>query len=156
MNERLREELMMMNSLDSELALSENSSARYVLRGSFHANGVQLHLNAINERTIAINERTIAEHKYNRSRNRHKPNMKLMHDRHEGYDSFLREIQNTFSDQNTVLSYRIVDGDTTANVESNLPNKRLNYLLPIDGPNNFVIKRQSTSEITVQDQHTNT
>ncbi|KAF9992999.1 hypothetical protein BGZ79_002408 [Entomortierella chlamydospora] len=35
-------------------------------------------------------------------------------------------------------------------------NKRPNYLLPIDESGNFVIKRQSTSEITARDQLTST
>ncbi|KAF9995096.1 hypothetical protein BGZ80_007610, partial [Entomortierella chlamydospora] len=81
----------------SQSDLPENSSDRYVLRGSFRTNGVQLHLNAINTRVIA-------DRKYSRSENRHKPDMKLMHDPCEGYDSYLREVQNVFPDRNAVLS----------------------------------------------------
>ncbi|KAF9172712.1 hypothetical protein BGX21_004886 [Mortierella sp. AD011] len=52
----------------------------------FHASGVHFNLNAINSRAIA-------EHKYKRPENRHKPNVKLMHDRREGYGCYLREAQ---------------------------------------------------------------
>ncbi|KAF9162499.1 hypothetical protein BGX20_001699 [Mortierella sp. AD010] len=38
--------------------------------------------------------------------------MKLMHDPHEGYDSYLREVQNVFPDRNAVLS---VFGDNSTN-----------------------------------------
>ncbi|KAF9995069.1 hypothetical protein BGZ80_003167 [Entomortierella chlamydospora] len=211
--------------------LSENSSDRYVLRGSFRINGVQLHLNAINTRVIT-------ERKYSRSENRHKPDMELTHNPREGYDSHLCEVQNMFPDRNAVLS---VSGDDSANknrpwvdidvlahdlgegftvrsfdylvtgvnefytskmcpncersgthptdfvgsitirqlfcegcktyfhrdemAASNMvnaicsqlqKNKRPNYVLPIDESGKFVIKRQSTSEITARDQHTST
>ncbi|KAG0001585.1 hypothetical protein BGZ80_006158, partial [Entomortierella chlamydospora] len=81
MKERLNEVYKDLSAYQSEL--SENSSARYVLCGSFHTNGVQLYLDAINTRVIA-------EHKYIRSENRHKSDMKLMLDHRIGYGSYLR------------------------------------------------------------------
>ncbi|KAF9340645.1 hypothetical protein BGX26_008922, partial [Mortierella sp. AD094] len=71
----------------------------------FRTDGLQLHLNAINTRIIA-------EHKYSWAENRHKPDMNLMHDPREGYDCYLREVQNMFPDKNAVLS---IFGDNSTN-----------------------------------------
>ncbi|KAF9338780.1 hypothetical protein BGX26_009573, partial [Mortierella sp. AD094] len=84
--------------------LSKNSSVRYVLRGSFRTNGVRLHLNAIKTRIFA-------EHN-SWAEDRHKPDMNLMHDPREGYDCYLRKVQNMFPDKNAVLS---IFGDNSTN-----------------------------------------
>ncbi|KAG0197277.1 hypothetical protein BGX31_004955, partial [Mortierella sp. GBA43] len=68
-----------------------NGAIRYVLRGGFLTNGVQLQLRAINTRVFG-------RHKYATAQNRHSPTMALMHDPREGYNAYLREIRNHFPD----------------------------------------------------------
>ncbi|KAF8949097.1 hypothetical protein BGZ46_005205 [Entomortierella lignicola] len=68
---------------------------RYVLRSSFRTNGLQLQLNAINKRILA-------KHKYSATESRRKPDIMLMHNPREGYDSYLTEVRNVFPDKNTV------------------------------------------------------
>ncbi|KAF9992543.1 hypothetical protein BGZ79_002965, partial [Entomortierella chlamydospora] len=106
MKEHLNEVYQKPSEGQSELPENEskNSPVRYILRGSFRTNGVQLHLDAINTRIIA-------EHKYNQSENCHKPDMKLMHAPRGGYDNYLREVQNMPPDQSAFLS--VLRNDST-------------------------------------------
>ncbi|KAF9197133.1 hypothetical protein BGZ49_002591 [Haplosporangium sp. Z 27] len=80
---------------NEESGLEYLQGYRYVLRGSFLTNGLQLKLNAINTCIIA-------KHKYSAAGSRHKPDIILMHDPREGYDSYLTEVRNVFPDKNTV------------------------------------------------------
>ncbi|KAF9398510.1 hypothetical protein BGX21_007688 [Mortierella sp. AD011] len=99
MKEHLNEVYQKLSGGQSELPMDEskNSPVRYVLRGSFRTNGVQLHLDAINTRIID-------NHKCSQSKNRHKPEMKLMSAIRGDYGRYLREVQGMLLDQNAFLS----------------------------------------------------
>ncbi|KAF8946236.1 hypothetical protein BGZ46_005832, partial [Entomortierella lignicola] len=77
---------------DEEPGLKYLQDYRYVLRGSFRTNGLQLQLNAISTRILA-------KHKYNAAESHHKPDITLMHDPREGYDSYLKEVRNIFPER---------------------------------------------------------
>ncbi|KAF8967801.1 hypothetical protein BGZ46_000086 [Entomortierella lignicola] len=80
---------------NEESGLEYLQGYRYVLRVSFLTNGLQLQLNVINTGIIT-------KHKYSAARSRHKPDIILMHDPREGYDSYLTEVRNVFPDKNAV------------------------------------------------------
>ena len=75
---------------------------RYVLRGSFLTNGVQLQLRAINTRVKASKKFAVGPL-------RHQPTMNMMHDPQEGYTAYLREIRNvlrTRQDVNRIFGFQ--------------------------------------------------
>ncbi|KAF9174219.1 hypothetical protein BGX21_010883 [Mortierella sp. AD011] len=102
MNERLRDELMMENNLDSEMS--------GVLKCYVPGDIIKSFLTPVGPGPIAGSKAghqrqttTVTVAQYSWSENRHKSDMKLVHDPREDYDSYLREVQKVFPDQDAVL-----------------------------------------------------
>ncbi|KAK3822774.1 MAG: hypothetical protein J3Q66DRAFT_424180 [Benniella sp.] len=74
---------------------------RYVLRGSFRTNGVQLQLGAINTRVKASK-------KYAVGPNRHQPTMNMMHDPGEGHTAYHVAFSSYFVQKARSLDYLVV------------------------------------------------